>query len=73
MTGSDVLRVACGELGIKEQPANSNRVKYNAWYYGKDVSGSSYPWCMAFVQWCYHSYDMLRLIVIGLRFTRHAR
>lgn len=54
MTGSEVLRVACGELGVKEQPMNSNRVKYNAWYYGKDVSGSGYPWCMAFVQWCYH-------------------
>ena len=54
MMGSEVLRVACGELGVKEQPMNSNRVKYNAWYYGKDVSGSGYPWCMAFVQWCYH-------------------
>ena len=54
MTGGDVLRVACGELGVKEQPMNSNRVRYNAWYYGKDVSGSAYPWCMAFVQWCYH-------------------
>lgn len=54
MTGNDVLRLACGELGVKEQPMNSNRVKYNAWYYGKDVSGSAYPWCMAFVQWCYH-------------------
>lgn len=53
MSGAEVLRVACGELGVKEQPANSNRVKYNAWYYGKDVSGSAYPWCMAFVQWCY--------------------
>ena len=54
MTGAEVLRIACGELGVKEQPMNSNRVKYNAWYYGKDVSGSGYPWCMAFVQWCYH-------------------
>lgn len=53
MSGAEVLRVACGELGVKEQPMNSNCVKYNAWYYGKDVSGSAYPWCMAFVQWCY--------------------
>ena len=48
---SDALRIAVGELGVKEQPVN--RVKYNAWYYGKDVSGSGYPWCMAFVQWCF--------------------
>ena len=52
-TGKDVLAVAIKEIGVKEQPANSNRVKYNTWYYGKEVSGSAYPWCMAFVQWCY--------------------
>lgn len=54
MTGADVLRVACGELGTKEEPMNSNRVKYNACYYGREVSGANYPWCMTFVQWCYH-------------------
>ena len=52
-TGRDVLNTAICELGVKESPANSNRVKYNTWYYGRDVSGSAYPWCMAFVQWCY--------------------
>ena len=52
-TGKDVLAVAISQLGVKEQPANSNRVKYNTWYYGKEVSGAAYPWCMAFVQWCY--------------------
>lgn len=52
-TGKDVLQVAISQIGIKESPANSNRVKYNTWYYGKEVSGSAYPWCMAFVQWCY--------------------
>ena len=52
-TGKDVLAVAVKELGTKEYPANSNRVKYNTWYYGKEVSGAAYPWCMAFVQWCY--------------------
>lgn len=51
--GESVLRTAIGELGTKELPANSNRVKYNEWYYGREVSGSAYPWCMAFVQWCY--------------------
>ena len=52
-TGKDVAALAAREIGTKEFPANSNRVKYNAWYYGKDVSGGQYPWCMAFVQWCY--------------------
>ena len=51
-TGKDVLAVAASQLGVRESPANSNRVRYNTWYYGREVSGSAYPWCMAFVQWC---------------------
>jgi hypothetical protein len=46
-----VLKWAESQLGVVEQPVNSNKVKYNDWYYGKVVSGSAYPWCMAFVQW----------------------
>ncbi len=52
-SGRDVLETACSQLGVTEQPPHSNRVKYNAWYYGQDVAGAAYPWCMAFVQWCY--------------------
>ena len=47
-----VLEIARSQLGVTEAPAGTNRVKYNDWYYGKAVSGSAYPWCMAFVQWC---------------------
>lgn len=50
--GEEILKIAIGELGTKESPKDSNRVKYNTWYYGREVSGSAYPWCMAFVQWC---------------------
>lgn len=50
---ADVLTIARGEIGTKEQPSGSNRVKYNTWYYRKEVSGAGYAWCMAFVQWCY--------------------
>jgi len=32
----------------------SNKVKYNAWFYGHPVSGAAYPWCMAFVQWVFN-------------------
>lgn len=51
--GRKILDVAVAELGAKEYPPNSNRVKYNEWFYGYNVSGPAYPWCMAFVQWCY--------------------
>ncbi|MCI5843239.1 MAG: CHAP domain-containing protein [Clostridiales bacterium] len=50
-TANDVLKIAKGEIGVKESPANSNNVKYNTWYYGKSVSGIAYPWCMAFIMW----------------------
>lgn len=52
-TASDILRIARAEIGTKESPANSNKVKYNTWYYGREVSGSAYPWCMVFVQWVF--------------------
>lgn len=48
---SDVVRVAVAEVGVTESPANSNRVKYNDWYYGRQVRGAAYPWCAAFVSW----------------------
>ena len=48
-----LLDIARGELGTAESPANSNRVKYNTWYYGREVMGSAYPWCMVFVQWVF--------------------
>ena len=54
--GRDVLKIAAGELGTTERPANSNNVKYNTWFYGREVrdtADTKYPWCMAFVQWVF--------------------
>ena len=53
MTAQKIISMAASQIGIKEQPANSNKVKYNTEYYGKEVSGSSYPWCCAFVWWVF--------------------
>ena len=39
MTVERLLSTARKELGTKEQPADSNRVKYNTAYYGREVSG----------------------------------
>lgn len=52
-TAEKILEIARAELGTKESPANSNKVKYNTWYYNQEVSGPAYPWCMVFVQWCF--------------------
>lgn len=54
MKASEVLAIAKGELGVTENPKGSNRVKYNEWYYRREVEGDPYPWCMVFVQWVMH-------------------
>lgn len=41
-----ILSVAQSQIGIKESPRNSNRVKYSQWY------GLTGPWCDMFVSWC---------------------
>lgn len=51
MTVQEVIRKASAEIGVKESPPNSNNVKYNTAFYGKNVSGASYPWCCAFIWW----------------------
>lgn len=48
-----ILEIAANEIGTQESPPNSNKVKYNTWIYGKEVSGAAYPWCGAFVSWCF--------------------
>ena len=52
-SAAQVLKVAKAEIGVKENPYGSNKVKYNTEYYGSAVSGSAYPWCCAFVWWVF--------------------
>ena len=52
-TVNNLLELARRQLGVKEDPPGSNKVKYNTWYYGREVSGAAYPWCMVFVQWVF--------------------
>lgn len=52
-TISELLDIARRQIGVKECPPNSNNVRYNTWYYGREVSGAAYPWCMVFVQWVF--------------------
>ena len=48
-----VLQIAEWQEGVVEMPSGSNKVKYNTAYYGREVSGRAYPWCMAFVWWVF--------------------
>lgn len=52
-TGKDVLALAIKDIGITENPPNSNNVKFNDWYYGHSVYGSGYAWCLCAVQYWY--------------------
>lgn len=49
------LALARAQLGVKESPANSNKVIFNTWYYGTAVSGAAYSWCVTFLCWLFLS------------------
>lgn len=57
MTAQDIIKTAMSEVGVTEYPPNSNKVKYNTEFYGKEVSGSAYPWCCVFVWWVFAQHD----------------
>lgn len=48
--GKAILAKAQGEVGVRE--TGNNNVKYNTWYYGKEVNGDDYAWCAVFLKWC---------------------
>ena len=62
---NDLLELARSQLGVKEVPAGSNRVKYNTAYYGQEVSGGAYPWCCAFIWWLFREAGALELFYGG--------
>lgn len=49
------------QVGVKETPLGSNRVKYNDIYYGSPVSGSAYAWCQAMIWVCFKELGILSL------------
>ena len=50
VTADMVIETARSQLGVKESPKNSNKVKYNVWFYGRNVSAF---WCCTFVCWIF--------------------
>ncbi len=52
-TANELISLAASQIGVKESPSGSNKVKY--WDYYKQHCGKNYngsPWCAAFVTWC---------------------
>lgn len=64
---SKLLQIAVAEIGTTECPADSNTVKYNTDYYGKEVCGSSYPWCAVFQWWIFNQSGLSDLFFGGNR------
>ena len=62
-----LIEIATAEIGTKESPAGSNKVKYNTWFYGKEVSGVKYPWCLVFMSWIY---DAAGMRIKGMGYTK---
>lgn len=53
MTADKILALARAQLGEKENPMGSNRIKYNDEYYEMAVKGPEYPWCCVFQWWLF--------------------
>ncbi|MDR0861986.1 MAG: CHAP domain-containing protein [Oscillospiraceae bacterium] len=50
-----IIVTAEAHVGVTESPRGSNNVLFNTHYYGREVSGEAYPWCVTFV------WDVFRL------------
>ena len=60
-----VLALAREELGNREFPPGSNNVKYNAAYYGREVSGPGLAWCAVFLWWLFRQAGLAHLYYGG--------
>lgn len=62
ITAYELIKFAKTQIGVKENPVNSNNVKYNTWYYGRPVSGSAYPWCCVLISYAFDQMGAKELI-----------
>jgi CHAP domain len=45
-----LIDIARSQVGTARRPINN--VKYNTAYYGHEVSGQDFKWCVVFIWWC---------------------
>lgn len=54
LLGEKVAKIALGEVGVSEHPPGSNSgTKVRSYQMATDLGGTGWPWCGAFVAWCY--------------------
>lgn len=62
VTASQVVAKAISQIGVKESPKNSNKVKYNVAYYGSNTAA---PWCATFVWWVFKECGDTSILPLG--------
>lgn len=62
---TEFVNVAKSQIGVRE--TGTNNVKYNTWYYGHVVNGttgtSEYAWCVTFECWCANQVGILNTLI----------
>lgn len=62
-TASKLVSLAQAEIGTVE--TGTNNVKYNTEYYGGQVSGSEFDWCVVFIWWLFQKANAANLFCGG--------
>jgi len=65
------LEIARGEIGVSEDPPNSNRGKRIEQYLSSTNLKGGYPWCAAFVTWCVKQVEAEMQICTALPHTAY--
>ena len=62
-TAKDILSVAQKYIGVEERP--NNNVIFNTWYYGHEVSGDQYAWCLVYLMYVFNEAKAKNLLYDG--------
>lgn len=64
-TASEIIALAKKEIGTLEKGANN--VKYNTAYYGGEVNGTAFAWCVVFIWWLFKKLKSTNLFCNGVK------
>ncbi len=65
ITAGELIKKAESYLGTKDN--GNNKVKFNTEFYGKEVQGDGYPWCVVFIWYLFKKLNALKLFCSGER------
>lgn len=63
MTASQIIAKARTYLGVKDD--GNNNVKFNTEFYGREVHGDDYPWCVVFIWYLFRKLGAAALFCFG--------